>query len=147
MRKKIAQLEAKTKAFEREIVSLKKAESSAETKIEKINLDRDQAVRKLLKKLDVKLVSETAAKPSKKKSGNSKSPKTKKKTGETRSRKKPSAPKLSSPSQTEDSPAAIQKKPFFDTVFRSTTSNGNSPSEPELPPNSSSDELLDDDQN
>ena len=145
MRKRIAQLEAKTKAVQAEIASLKKAESKAETTIGKLDLDRDQAVRKLLKKLGVKLVSETAAKPSKKKSGSGKAPKAKKKTGETRSRKKSSAPKSSS--QTEDAPGAIQKKPFFDTVFRSTTSNGNSPPEPVLPPNSSSDELLDDDHN
>ena len=135
VRKKIAQLEAKTKAYQAEIVSLKKAESSAETTIEKLDLDRDQAVRKLLEKLGVKLVSETAAKPSKKRA--------KRKTGKARSSRKLPVPE--SFSQKEDAPPVSQAKPLFDTVFRSpTTSNGNSPSEPDFPSNSSSDELLDD---
>ncbi len=135
VRKKIVQLEAKTKAYQAEIVSLKEAESNAETTLGKLDLDRDQAVRDLLEKLGVKLVSETAAKSAKKKA--------KRKTGKARSRKKSTVPKLSS--QTEDAPAVIEKTPLFDTVFRSpTTSNGNTPLASEVSPNSSSDELLDD---
>jgi len=138
VRKKITQLEAQTKAFQAEIVSLKKAESTAETTIEKLDLDRDQAVRKLLEKLGVKLTGETAAKSTKKKA--------KRKTGKARSSKKLPVPEsFSQFSQTTDAPPVIKAKPLFDTVFRSpTTSNGNSSSEPEFPSGSSSDELLDD---
>lgn len=148
VQKKIAQLEAKTKAYQAEIVSLKEAQSNAETAIGKIDLDRDQAVRTLLGKLGVKLVEEPAAKsskkkPTKKKSKKSKATKAKRKAGKTRSRKKSSA--LESASQVEDGPGVIQATPLFDTVFRSQTpSNGNPPPAPEFPANSSSDELLDD---
>ncbi len=108
VRKKIAQLEAKTKAFQAEIVSLKAAESNAETTLGKLDSQRDQAVRDLLKKLGVSLVGETD-------------------------------------SQSSRRPEAVEAKPPLDTVFRcSTNSNGNSPAA-ELSPNSSSDELLDDD--
>jgi len=135
VRKKIAQLEAKTKACQAEIVSLKKAASTAETTLGKLDLDRDQAVRTLLEKLGVKLVSETAAKPAKKKA--------KSKTGKARSSRKLPVPE--SFSKKEDAPPVIQAKPLFDSVFRSpATSNGNPPAEPELPPSSSSDDLLDD---
>lgn len=148
VQKKIAQLEAKTKSYQAEIVSLKKAQTNAKTALGKMDLDRDQAVRTLLGKLGVKLVSEPAAKstkkkPARKKSGSSKARKTKSKSGKTRSRKKSPAVELSS--QAEDGPDVIQAAPLFDTVFRSPTpSNGNPPLAPEFPANSSSDELLDD---
>lgn len=64
VRKKIAQLEAKMKAYQAEIVSLKETESSTETIVGNLDLDRDQAVRDLLEKLGVKLVSNSAAEPS-----------------------------------------------------------------------------------
>jgi len=142
VRKKIAQLEKKTKAHQAEIVSLKDAESKAEVSIGKLGLDRDQAVQKLLKKLGVKLVSETPVKPTKKKARNSTPRTVKRKADKTLSDKKSSA--LRSFPQTEDAPAVIQRAPFFDPVSRPPTSNGNSPSAPEVPPDSSSDELLDD---
>jgi len=137
-RKKIAQLEAKIKACQAEIVSLKEAEAKAETTIGKLDLDRDQDVRKLLDKLGVQLVSEAAAK---KKPGKRSVPKAKKKVVRSRSSKETPAHKASS--QKDDASKLNQKKPSFDTVFRSpTSSNGNST--PELPASSSSDELLDD---
>jgi len=140
-RKKIVQLEKRIKASQAEIVSLKAAESKAETAIGKLDLDRDQDVRKLLDKLGVQLVTEAATQTAKKKPENSKTRKAKKKPSETQSRDKSPAPKTAS--QTDDAPM-IQKKPLFDTVFRSpTTSNGNPPRE--LPASSSSDELLDED--
>jgi len=90
VRKKIAQLEAKTKAFQAEIVSLKETEAKAETIIGTLDIDRDQAVREVLGKLGVKLEKETPAKSKKKKAKASKSGATKKKTSKTRARKKSS---------------------------------------------------------
>jgi chromosome segregation ATPase len=66
VRKKIAQLEAKTKAYQAEIVSLKEAESSTETSLGQLDQQRDQAVRDMLEKLGVKLVGETGVESSSK---------------------------------------------------------------------------------
>jgi hypothetical protein len=136
--KKIALLEAKTKAQQAEIVSLKKAQTTAETTIGKLDIDRDQAVRKLLEKLGVNLVGETASAAKKKK--------TAKKIRKKQPRKKSATPKSST--RPADKTEELQATPLFGAAFDPANSNGNVQPTTEVAAKSASDdELMGDEKN
>ena len=130
VRKKIVQLEEKTKAFQTEIVALKSAEATTVDTIGSLDVKRDKAVRELLDKLGVKLTED----PQTSKSAKSKKKKTtqakkKKATKTSKSKKKKtSAAKQADSESTQQKPEITAlPTPLFDTVI-----NDSANSEPQV---------------
>ena len=155
VRKKIVQLEEKTKAFQAEIVALKSAEATAVETIDSLDVRRDKAVRELLDKLGVRLAEEPqASKSAKPKKKNTTQAKKKKATKTSKSKKKKTstAKKTDSESTQQKPEITVLPTPLFDTVINDSAkpehlagANGslNKPNPAEFT-DLSSDELLDD---
>jgi len=139
VRKKMAQLEAKTKAFQAEIISLKEAESTAVTTIDSLDVQRDIEVRSTLEKLGVKLAEEAAPKPKAKAVRKPKAASAKKRKSKSSKRKKTSA--SGEGSLPSEPPQILKATPLFDSPV-STNGNPANSTSPKPLSDSSSDELL-----
>ena len=145
VRKKISQLEAKTKAYLAEIVTLKQQEETASQTISTLDVQRDQAIRKQLEKLGVSLTPPQEDAP--KKTRKSKKKTTKKAAAKKKSNPKSKAAKSSKgTSPTDQSADSLQPKvestPLFDSEPHTNSINGSTADNDVVTANS--DELLTD---
>ena len=148
VRKKIAQLEAKTKAYLAEIVTLKQQEETSAQTISTLDVQRDEAVRKQLEKLGVSLTPPQTKSP--KKANKNDKKKTKKTTAKKKASNKSRASKskggpsvLSFEQSAESLQPKIESTPLFDSEPHSNSVNGSGVDKDVATANS--DELLTDD--